>query len=153
MPVPVLPTSRAAPRPATARPPEPPVQPTRRAATPLVRRRRVPQGRPRRRHPAGADHRPARRYHPPRPRGTPGRLARSPRRPHPPPGRGSAGAEKKDATLVPDLLILVEDVTGGDPQSGTTFVRRSLETLSRELQALGHSVCPATVAQLLREED
>jgi hypothetical protein len=49
--------------------------------------------------------------------------------------------------------MLVEDVTGGDPQSGATFVRRSLEALSRELGARGHHVSPATVAKLLREED
>jgi Rhodopirellula transposase DDE domain len=48
---------------------------------------------------------------------------------------------------------LVEDVTGGDPQSGAKFVRRSLATLSRELSALDHQACPATVAKLLREED
>src|SRR5262245_52093067 len=136
MPVPSLPTSRAPRRPGAARPDEPPAQPPRRAAAPLVRGCRVPQGRPRRRHPAGAHHGPARRYPPPRPRGTPGRLARSPHRPHPPPRRRPAGAEKKDPTLIPDLLILVEDVTGGDPQRGTKFVRRSLEALSRELRDL-----------------
>jgi hypothetical protein len=50
-------------------------------------------------------------------------------------------------------LILVEDVTGGDPQSGSKFVRRSLETLSRELHDCGHQACAATVAKLLRAED
>jgi len=50
-------------------------------------------------------------------------------------------------------LTLVEDVTGGDPQSGAKFVRRSLATLSRELLALGHPADPATVAKLLGEED
>jgi len=78
---------------------------------------------------------------------------RPPQRPHPQARRRPARAEKKDATLVPDLLILVEDVTGGDPQSGTRFVRRSLQALSRELDELGHQACPATVAKLLREED
>jgi Rhodopirellula transposase DDE domain len=51
------------------------------------------------------------------------------------------------------LLTLVEDATGGDPQSGAKFVRRSLEALSRELHQLDHQACPATVAKLLREED
>src|SRR5262245_13354361 len=153
MPVPPLPTTRASSRPATSRPHEPPAQSPRRAATPLVCRRRVHQGRPRRRYPPCPHHRPARRYHPPRPRRTPGRLARPPRRPHPPARRRPQGAEKKDPTLVPDLLILVEDVTGGDPQSGARFVRRGLETLSRELHELDHRACPATVAKLLREED
>ena len=50
-------------------------------------------------------------------------------------------------------MTLVEDVTGGDPQSGAKFVRRSLATLSRELLALGHPADPATVAKLLGEED
>jgi hypothetical protein len=50
------------------------------------------------------------------------------------------------------LLNLVEDATGGDPQGGAKFVRRSLETLSRELQGEGHQAAPATVARLLREE-
>jgi hypothetical protein len=48
---------------------------------------------------------------------------------------------------------LVEDVTGGDPQSGGRFVRRSLQTLSEELRDLDHQVCPATLAKLLRAED
>jgi Rhodopirellula transposase DDE domain len=47
----------------------------------------------------------------------------------------------------------VEDVTGGDPQSGDRFVRRSLQALSDELHALDHQACPATVAKLLREQD
>src|SRR5262245_17254043 len=153
MPVPALPTGRTPPRPGAARADEPPAQPPRRAAAPLVRRRRVEQGRPRRRRAPVAHHRPARRHHPPRPPGTHRRLARPPRRPHPPPGRGPAGAGKKDPTLVPDLLTLVEDVSCGDPQSGARYVLRSLETLSRELRDLGHQLCPATVAKLLREED
>ena len=51
------------------------------------------------------------------------------------------------------MLILVEDVTGGDPQSGARFVRRSLRALSAELREQDHEACPATVAKLLREED
>lgn len=69
------------------------------------------------------------------------------------PGGGRPPVKKKDPDLVPTLLGLVEDVTGGDPQSGAKFVRRSLEALSRELAAAGHPACPATVARLLREED
>jgi hypothetical protein len=69
------------------------------------------------------------------------------------PGGGRRPVKKKDPDLVPTLLGLVEDVTGGDPQSGAKFVRRSLEALSRELSACGHPACPATVAKLLRDED
>ena len=47
---------------------------------------------------------------------------------------------------------MVEDATGGDPQSGARFVRRSLQTLSDELSAEGHRACPATVAKLLDAE-
>jgi hypothetical protein len=47
----------------------------------------------------------------------------------------------------------VEDVTGGDPQSGARFVRRSLQALSDELGGLDHQACPATVAKLLRDQD
>jgi hypothetical protein len=69
------------------------------------------------------------------------------------PGGGRPPVKKKDPELVPALLGLVEDVTGGDPQSGARFVRRGLEALSRELSACGHTACPKTVARLLREED
>jgi hypothetical protein len=69
------------------------------------------------------------------------------------PGGGRPPVKKKDPALVPTLLSLVEDVTGGDPQGGAKFVRRSLEALSRELSACGHYACPKTVAQLLRDED
>jgi hypothetical protein len=68
------------------------------------------------------------------------------------PGGGRPPVKKKDAELVPTLLALVEDVTGGDPQSSARFVRRSLEALSRELSACGHGACPKTVARLLRDE-
>src|SRR3954466_15271652 len=45
------------------------------------------------------------------------------------PGGGRPPVKKKDSELVPTLLGLVEDVTGGDPQTGAKFVRRSLEAL------------------------
>jgi hypothetical protein len=45
---------------------------------------------------------------------------------------------------------LLEPVTGGDPMSEAKYVRRSLQTLSVELAALGHPACPRTVAELLR---
>lgn len=45
---------------------------------------------------------------------------------------------------------LTEPATGGDPMTQDKFVRRSLRQLSDELAALGHEVCPTTVAGLLR---
>jgi hypothetical protein len=49
------------------------------------------------------------------------------------------------------LRTLAEPATGGDPMTEDKFVRRSLRTLSDEMDALGHEVCPTTVAQMLRE--
>ena len=46
---------------------------------------------------------------------------------------------------------MAEPATGGDPMTEDKFVRRSLRTLSDEMDALGHKVCPTTVAQMLRE--
>jgi hypothetical protein len=46
---------------------------------------------------------------------------------------------------------LAEPATGGDPLTEDKFVRRSLRTLSDEMDALGHEVCPTTVAEMLRE--
>src|SRR4051812_41588571 len=49
------------------------------------------------------------------------------------PGGRRPPLTKKDPELVPILLGLLEDVTGGDPQSGARYVRPSLEALSCEL--------------------
>jgi Rhodopirellula transposase DDE domain len=49
------------------------------------------------------------------------------------------------------LKELAQPVTGGDPMSEALYVRRSLQTFSDELAALGHDACPTTVADLLQE--
>ena len=49
------------------------------------------------------------------------------------------------------MRALATPATGGDPLSDDKFVRRSLRTLSDQLEALGHQACPTTVAALLRE--
>jgi len=49
-------------------------------------------------------------------------------------------------------LSIVEPQTGGDPQRQTKFVRRSLPTISAELELQGYSACPTTVARLLRDQ-
>lgn len=59
--------------------------------------------------------------------------------------------EKKEPDALEALKTLAEPATGGDPMTEDKFVRRSLRTLSDERDALGHDVCPTTVAEMLRE--
>jgi Rhodopirellula transposase DDE domain len=47
-------------------------------------------------------------------------------------------------------VSIVGPQTGGDPMGETKFVRPSLQALGMELGALGVSICPTTVARLLR---
>ena len=47
-------------------------------------------------------------------------------------------------------MSIVGPQTGGDPMGETKFVRPSLQALGTGLGALGFSVCPTTVARLLR---
>jgi hypothetical protein len=49
------------------------------------------------------------------------------------------------------LKELAAPVTGGDPMSEALYVRRSLHHLSEELADRGHSACPTTVAELLKD--
>ena len=69
------------------------------------------------------------------------------------PGAGRPPRKKKDPQIVETLKQLVEPVTGGDPMTEAKYIRRSLQTLSVELQGLGHAACPTTVAELLRDLD
>ena len=96
-------------------------------------------------------YRPARRYHPPRSGGTRRRPRWPAHRPRAPARRRSAARKKKDPTVLEDLKQLAEPATGGDPMTEDKFVRRSLRTLSAELETLGHEACPTTVAELLRD--
>ena len=70
-----------------------------------------------------------------------GRIRRS--------GGGRLPLTETDPTLWPDLDRLVEPSTRGDPTSPLRWTCKSLRTLTSELQAMGHSVSPATVRTLL----
>lgn len=52
--------------------------------------------------------------------------------------------------MIQDLL---EPDVAGDPITGTRWTRRTTETISQELQALGIHVCARTVARLLKDLD
>lgn len=68
-------------------------------------------------------------------------------------GAGRKKIETKDATLVADLLALVESSTRGDPQSPLRWTCKSLRTLADELKARGHTVSHVVVGQLLKDQD
>jgi hypothetical protein len=55
--------------------------------------------------------------------------------------------------LLHDLETLVDPVTRGDPQSPLRWTCKSTRRLAAELQAMGHTVGPRTVARLLRALD
>lgn len=67
-------------------------------------------------------------------------------------GGGRKSAATKDATLVPDLLTLVEASTRGDPQSPLRWSCKSLRVLAGELKAAGHAISHVAVARLLKAE-
>jgi Rhodopirellula transposase DDE domain len=65
------------------------------------------------------------------------------------PGGGRKPAAQKDTTLLSDLDALVEPTTAGDPGSPLRWTAKSVRSLARSLQAMGHSVSHTTVAGLL----
>jgi hypothetical protein len=67
------------------------------------------------------------------------------------PGAGRPPGKKNDPAALEDLKTLAEPATGGDPMTEDKFVRRSLRTLSDEMDTLGHEVCPTIVAEMLRD--
>lgn len=67
------------------------------------------------------------------------------------PGGGRKSKCSQDSTLLPDLQRLVEPATRGDPMRALRWTSKSLRHLSQALQARGHSVCPHTIAEGLRE--
>jgi hypothetical protein len=81
---------------------------------------------------------------------TAGALAR------PVPTRRSGGGRKclthKDATLLSDLLTLVEPTARGDPQSPLRWSCKSLRVLAQQLRKLGHVISHVAVGQLLKAE-
>jgi hypothetical protein len=68
-------------------------------------------------------------------------------------GGGRKKIELKDATLLPDLLTLVDASTRGDPQSPLRWTCKSLRNLADELQAQGHKVSHVVVGKLLKSQD
>lgn len=71
--------------------------------------------------------------------------------------RRTGGGRKKlgtaDATLLSDLLALVEPTTRGDPESPLRWTCKSLRSLAETLQAQGHTVSHVVVGQLLKEQN
>jgi hypothetical protein len=66
-------------------------------------------------------------------------------------GGGRKRATAGDRTLLRDLDALVEPTAPGDPDSPLRWSCKSTRTLAVALQALGHSVSHALVAQLLHQ--
>ncbi|PTY02417.1 ISAzo13 family transposase [Verrucomicrobia bacterium LW23] len=67
-------------------------------------------------------------------------------------GAGRRKLRDKDPALVGDLDALVAPFSRGDPMRPLRWTCKSVRQLARELQAMGHSVSPAKVAELLAEE-
>lgn len=68
-------------------------------------------------------------------------------------GAGRKKIELKDATLLPDLLALVDSTTRGDPQSPLCWTCKSLRNLADELKAKGHAVSHVVVGKLLKSQN
>lgn len=67
------------------------------------------------------------------------------------PGGGRKKLVDRDASLLNDLLRLVEPATLGDPERPLRWVSKSHAKLAAALQAMGHEVSPQTVRRLLRQ--
>ena len=69
--------------------------------------------------------------------------------------RRSGGGRKSlvhaEPRLMADLDSLVEPATRGDPESPLRWTCKSLRVLAKQLQAMGHAICYATVGVLLRQ--
>jgi hypothetical protein len=119
----------------------------------MVRRPGVDEGRARRGSAAVADHGDERRDDPPRTPRVGGWSECFSARADAPVGGRPAAVEKKDPTLVTDLLRLVQGETAGSPMRHRKWVRRSLRQLSRDLRKAGHAASHTSVGVLLREQD
>ena len=67
------------------------------------------------------------------------------------PGGGRKKLVDHDATLLTNLLRLVEPATLGDPERPLKWVSKSYAKLAAALQAMGHKVSPQTVRRLLEQ--
>ena len=68
-------------------------------------------------------------------------------------GAGRKKIEIKDATLLPDLLALVDSTTRGDPESPLRWTCKSLRNFADELKAKGHAVSHVVVGKLLKSQN
>jgi hypothetical protein len=67
------------------------------------------------------------------------------------PGAGRRRRTEEDPTLLKDLKTLLEPVTRGDPMSHLLWTSKSTRKLAAELEAKGHEVSHATIADLLAD--
>ena len=67
------------------------------------------------------------------------------------PGGGRKKATEKDPTLVPDLKMLVESTTRGDPESPLLWTARSQRNIVAALKEQGHLTSMKMVSRLLKE--
>lgn len=66
-------------------------------------------------------------------------------------GGGRKSLVHAEPRLAADLDSLVEPATRGDPESPLRWTCKSLRVLAKQLQAMGHDICYATVGTLLRQ--
>ena len=66
------------------------------------------------------------------------------------PGGGRKKATEKDPTLLPDLKVLIESTTRGDPESPLLWTARSLRNIVGELSRRGHKTSLNMVSRLLK---
>lgn len=67
-------------------------------------------------------------------------------------GGGRKRVAAQDTTLLPDLNVLVEPTTRGDPMCGIRWTCKSTRTIAKELCMKGHRVSHTTVAEELRAQ-
>ena len=68
-------------------------------------------------------------------------------------GAGRKRIETQDATLLPDLLALVDSSTRGDPEFALRWTCKSLRNWADELKAKGHTVSHVVVGKRLKKQD
>jgi DDE family transposase len=68
------------------------------------------------------------------------------------PGGGGKKLVEKDATLLADLLAMVEPDARGDPMSPLRWTCKSLSQLAGALVALGHKIGRSAVGELLHQQ-
>jgi len=67
------------------------------------------------------------------------------------PGGGRKKTTEKDPTLLPDLKVLVESTTRGDPESPLLWTARSQRNIVAALKKQGHQTSMKMVSRLLKE--